>query len=138
VVTNDPAKLGGPGETLIKMGSTRDLHVRLQLPDVPAGVFWVTLRLHTPTGAVYDERHTPYSADPNAPKRVDSPDGVPHPIDVFPAKAIPGGFGLDLPLLVGGTNLMRRPFPGLWRITVAVDNSASMAAETIIEMGLMP
>ncbi len=136
VVANDPTKLNGPGESIIKMPSTREMYLRLELPSVPNGVFWVTLKFFTPNGGLYELRHIPYSTTPTGP--IPSPDGVPHPIDVLPVVPISGGYGIDSLIMVGGTNLMRRPDPGLWKVSMAVDGSASLAAETIVEMGLMP
>jgi hypothetical protein len=68
---------------------------------------------------------------------VTSPDGVPHPIDVVPAVAIPGGYGLDTTILVAGTNLLRRPFPGLWRIRASVDGTHALDAEAVLEMSMV-
>jgi hypothetical protein len=63
---------------------------------------------------------------------------VPHEINVVRAQATPDGDGytLDFPILVGGSNLQRRPQPGTWTVAVGLDDQPETAARAtvILEM----
>ena len=67
-----------------------------------------------------------------------SPDGVVHPIRVLRPVAAAGGVGLDAQILVGGSNMVRRPIIGAWKITMELDDDRSARAETTLDFGMMP
>lgn len=131
---DDPARLDGAGQTKFILSQLRFLQLRLQVPQMVSGVKWMTVQIYTPQGSLYGTRHVPFSTDESV-KEVESVDGVPHPIEVMHPKAIPGGYGLDAQLLVGGTNMVRRPNPGTWKITMEVDGEPATRAETSLELG---
>jgi hypothetical protein len=135
VVADDPAALDGPTQSLFKIMQMRYLLVRLQTPTLGAGVSWVTLKVSTPFNSPYHERRVPFSTDPNV-TQIESPMMAGQMIDVFRATPIPGGFGLDMTILVGGSNIQRHPMPGLWQVSAELERS-SVHAEQSIELGMM-
>jgi hypothetical protein len=137
MAADDPRLLEAAGQDRIALPTTRYLLARLLVPNLSPGVHWAHYELYTPTGALYQERHVPYALG-RAPATVASPDGVPHPIDVEHAQSGPDGVALDLSILVGGTNLQRRPQPGLWRLHAALDRAPATAADATFELTLAP
>lgn len=108
------------GETIssVNFVYARDLWVRTRLPSIPR-IAEVSLTFINPRGEISYEDRTPYSPDPNV-KQMDSTLG--HPISVFPAKSIPGGFALDRPIPIAGSVLQRIPAPeGIWEIQAVID-----------------
>ena len=99
----------------------RDLWVRTRVPSLPR-IAEVALTFINPRGEISYEDRTPYSSDPDV-KETTSTLG--HPITVFPAKSIPGGFALDRPIPIAGSVLQRIPAPeGIWEIQSVVDGYA--------------
>jgi hypothetical protein len=138
VVAGDEQLLDGPGQRSISVQTTHFLFVRLLLPgDLPGPITWVSLRLSAPSGALYLERHVPFAADPKI-TQTESRHGVAHPINVSPAIARPGGYALDMPILVAGSNLERRPQPGAWTVAAIVDDRPELTAQATIELRAGP
>src|SRR4051812_46273957 len=81
VAANDPALLDGPGQMTFKIGTLRQLMVRLSLPSLPSSLVWVTLTLTTPHGSLFASRRVPFTSDPNL-KTIASPDAPDQQIDV--------------------------------------------------------
>jgi hypothetical protein len=137
VAADDPRLLDGPGQARVPLATTRTLLGRLIVPQLAPGVHWAHFELYTPTGALYQERHLPYALG-RAPRTVPSPDGVPHPIDVERAEVTAEGVALDLSIVVGGSNLQRRPQPGVWRLHGGLDRTAGTADDASFELTLAP
>jgi hypothetical protein len=117
VAPNEQLALEMPqGPTRYSLRSLRELYVRLQTATPPTGVQWLTLQVFDPMGGVYESSHVPFTLD-GTPAEVNAMDGIPHPIAVQKVKTLPGGYGYDQTLIVGGTNMTRYPRPGLWRLT---------------------
>lgn len=135
LAVDDVAMLDGAGQSRLPLASARHLLARIVTPALPDPVTWITIDLIAPDGAVHARRHVPYSADASV-KQVASPDGVPRPIDVQPARAVPGGWALEVAFPVGGTNLQRRPQPGTWRIRAVVDARPDLSFTSTIEFVL--
>jgi len=135
LVVDDPQLLEGPAHARLHLPTARHLLARIQLPTPLNRVDWITVQLISPDGAVHATRHLPCSLDSTI-KEVASPDGVPHPIDVLPAQAVPGGWTVDVAFPVGGTHLQRRPRPGLWRVRAWLDARPDLPAESTIEFAL--
>jgi len=135
VAADDPGLLDGAGSTQFKLANLRFLQLRLAVPALPQNVSWMTMKVYTPQGALYSTRHLPYATDPEV-KEVASPDGVAHPIEVLRPRAIAGGYALDAQILVGGSNMVRRPNPGAWRVTMEVDGAPQLRAETTLDFGM--
>jgi hypothetical protein len=135
IVADNPRLLDGAAtQTSFRLPFLRELYVRLQVPSLPSDISWATLRVFTPTGDSYHERKVPFTADTNP--RQATPPGAALPIDVIPAKPLAGGFGLDQEIVVGGTNFVRYPRPGFWKISFTLEGT-TMSAEQMIELGGM-
>jgi len=112
--------------------------VRLETPTLaPGQATWGLLQIYTPAGGLYQTKHVPFSTDPTL-KQVASKDGVDHPIDVIPAAVITGGYGLDFVVLVGGTNFIRHPQPGMWKFSVTLDDVPIKAEKVVTLSTVMP
>ncbi len=133
IVADDPRMLSGPGSTLFKVMTINNLNVRLQTPSLAPNVTWVTLNIYAPAGGLYQTQHLVYSTDPTV-KQAPAKFGSDHPFDVLPAVKIEDGFGLDSVVLVGGTNFQRRPIPGLWKFSAALDDKPEIHAELMVEL----
>jgi hypothetical protein len=134
VVAADQQLLDGPGQRSLSVQTTHFMFVRVQIPgDLPAPITWVTLRLSAPSGALYLERHVPFAVDPKI-TQAESRHGVAHPINVSPAVARSGGYALDMPILVAGSNLQRRPQPGTWTVAAIVDDRPELTAQASVEL----
>jgi hypothetical protein len=134
VAADQPQLLDGPGQRSLSVVTTHFMLVRLRVPgDLPAPVTWVTLRLTSPSGARYLERHVPFATDAQI-AQVPSRHGIGHPINVSAAVALPGGYALDMPILVGGSNLQRRPQLGAWTIAAVVDDRPDLTAQVTVEL----
>lgn len=129
---DQPELLAGPGQASVSLATTHFLFVRFEVPgELPAPVAWVTLRLYTPTGALYLERHVPFSTALEL-TRTSPRHGEPHEVNVVRAQPTAAGHALDLPILVGGSNLQRRPQPGVWTISAALDDHPEVAARSTL------
>jgi hypothetical protein len=102
----------------------RDLWVRITVPGMPR-VAHVHLTLTNPLGARFYETNLMYSADPTM-QSMPMP-SVDHPVTVFAASTLPGGFAIDVPVPVAGTVLTRYPMvnSGTWTAEADVDGLAS-------------
>jgi hypothetical protein len=133
IAVDDQAEPNWTTAPRVQLGRARHLFARLVTPVLPAPVAWVTVQLISPTGAVYQRRYVPFAEGPSAPRTAPH-DGVSDPIDVQPARPVPGGWALELGLPVGGTNLERRPQLGTWRMRASLDGRPEVALETPIEL----
>jgi hypothetical protein len=116
----------------ISLSTTHFLFARLELPpSLPAPVAWVTVQLTAPSGAVHLERNVPIAIDPSV-TEAESHHGVGHAIHVTRAEKVPGGYAIEVPILVGGSNLQRRPQPGDWTLTATLEGHPEIAAKTVI------
>ena len=118
--------------TTFALMSLHHLMIRYRVPQMPAGVAWVTLTLEMPGGGIWTTRHLAFSAEKTH-VHVPSPDGVPHPIEVTLAHGVPSGLALDTSILVGGTNLQRRPQFGRWTVRATIDGQPESAATTAFD-----
>jgi hypothetical protein len=127
LAANDPAALDSAPQAAFPLMSLHHLMIRYRVTQLPPGVAWVTLTLEQPGGGIWTTRHLAFSAEKTH-ARVPSPDGVPHPIEVTVANRLDRGFALDTSILVGGTNLQRRPQFGRWTIRATIDGQPDSAA----------
>jgi len=123
--------LDDPAQTAFTLRTLDHLLVRYRVPAIQPGITWVTLELLMPDGTVHQRRHLAF-ADPavRARSRVESPDGVPHPIDVQDARRAGDQWLLDTSILVGGSNLQRHPLFGRWTVRALVDGHPQTQAAT--------
>jgi hypothetical protein len=129
VVADDPGLLDGVSATRLSLMTVRDLVMRLQLPQLPADPTVVELKLLNPMGVQVQSRKFAFSA--NAATTQMPMAEMPHPMAVAPVRNIPGGVALDFSIPVGGTNLQRRPMPGLWHL---VADAPGVHLDQIIEL----
>jgi hypothetical protein len=137
VVANDPRKLDGKGVDKFHLSTVRELYLRLWLPAVPAPLVWVKVTLHNPNGAVYIQRWVPFTDDPTL-TETQPRAGQPGPVVTYPMAKLKDGVGLDYAIVVGGSNLVKRPMPGLWRLRAEVDGYPDLAAERTLELTMAP
>jgi hypothetical protein len=131
-VPDDPSLFERPGGAEVSLAKTHFLWVRLEvLGDLPRPAAWVTLRLYAPSGALHLERRVPFSNDSRL-ERVPSRSGVGHEIEVSRPLRTGGGWALDMPILVAGSNLERRPQPGAWTVTASLDDRPEVSQKTIV------
>jgi hypothetical protein len=136
VVANDMSQLDMPqGGTTFSLLKVRELYVRLQTANIPSGMQWLSFELYDPAGGIYDSRHIPFTMD-GTPTEVSSMDPIPHPVQVERIKSIPGGVAYDQVVLVGGTNMVRFPRPGIWRLVASLVGQSSIKGEQTVELGM--
>jgi len=135
VVANNAALLAGKGSVAFKLPHVRSLLVRTSIAQIPEALLWMTIELHTPDGALYSQRHLPFSADPGI-TEIDSPDGIDRRVEVDRIKTIEGGYALDTAIPVGGTALTRTADPGAWRLNVRIDGQPTLSFEQTLDFGM--
>ena len=104
----------------------RELWVRIKVAGMGHTTV-IRLTLTTPTGSTFYESNVAYSPDPA--NNVMIVPNAPHPITVFPAKAMSGGHALVYVVPVAGTALSRYPIPGRWRVDAAIDGGRVLSTE---------
>ena len=123
VNADDPALLDGPGASRLPLMMVRDLVFRVTLPQMPSSdATWVQMQVMNPRGVRVQERRYVFTSDPQM-HEVTVPGEVPRPMMAVPAHPIAGGWALDFSIPVGGTNMVRRPMPGLWTFVVDVQGA---------------
>lgn len=135
VVADDPALLDGPGQQVFKIGTTRELLVRLTVPSAPATTIWMTLELFTPQGALFVDKHAPFSSDASV-KLVPNPANTDLTVDVTQMKAVASGIGLDSYFLVGGTALQNQGSGGAWTVRARLDGYPGLGADAVVDFGM--
>jgi hypothetical protein len=128
VAADDPRQLEAAMPAHIPLASVNTLLFRFLVPEMPDAVGWVTVSLYTPSGAVRQQLHLPFSPDPNVTEVAAPGGGVPHPIQVLRALPAPGGFSVTMSIPVGGTYLQKRPQPGSWKAVATLDRHPEIQA----------
>ena len=100
------------------LGDLHELWVRVRVAQMPA-VSMLNIKLFSPRGFLHYETNSAFSTDP-AMRSIEVA-GAPHAISVHPARAVPGGFELDLSIAVAGTVLTRYPKTGTWQVTATLE-----------------
>jgi hypothetical protein len=130
VIADNPELLAKTSDSRISISRTHYMFVRLLLPSsLPAAVTWVTLHLTAPSGAAHLERHVPFALQGGETATMH---GISHPINVEVAVPTSDGYALDMPILVGGSNLQRRPVLGDWTITASLDDQPESVARATV------
>jgi hypothetical protein len=94
----------------------RDLWVRVKVHGVRRFTR-VTLSFVDPSGNVFFEDYLTFSPD------ADQAPGPPPGTVVHPAKKLAGGFALDHPIAIDGTNFTRFPQPGMWQVRARIGDA---------------
>jgi hypothetical protein len=130
VVADNPALLAGSTGMSFDLFSTRALLVRLETPVLPSDPLWVDFDMQTPMGTGFQTRQFPFSANQQI-TELPSPAGMQYTVTVSRPTPIPGGYGLDFAIPVGGTSLVRHPQPGQWRFHASVEGAAIEAEQPV-------
>jgi len=104
----------------------RELWVRIKVAGL-SGITVVRLTLTTPSGSTFYESNVAYSPDPS--QNTMMVPNAPHPITVFSAQAMNGGYGLSYVVPVAGSALARYPLPGKWHVVATFDSGKTLSTE---------
>ena len=115
--TSEPLLEHGVTTKRVNFAHLRELWVRLKLPSMPSDVD-VHLEFLAPNGEVFYQTTRHYSTDPS----VTEVPGALHPVAVFHAKPITGGFALDYDIPIAGAVFTRDLRAGAWMVRARVDN----------------
>jgi hypothetical protein len=107
---------------------TRDLWVRVRVPKIDSPTL-LNLTFTTPRGDVYYETNSYFSRLPRVTTR--RPTGADHPVTVFQARRLPGGYGLDLSIPITGSVFQRYPIPGIWTVRARLSGSNETLSTTV-------
>jgi hypothetical protein len=122
--------------TRFTLSALRDLWVRALVPSINATA-QLDIMFFNPRTELINETHVAYSSDPTV-TQMPMP-GMDHPLTLFPAKPVPGGWALDYPVPVAGTAFTRLAVvnEGTWTVEAKV-NSLGSPITTTFEMVIGP
>jgi hypothetical protein len=104
----------------------RELWVRTKVAGL-SGIAVVHLTLTTPSGSTLYESSVAYSPDPS--QNTMMVPNAPHPITVFRAQAMSGGYGLSYVVPVAGSAMARYPVPGKWHVAATFESGRVLATD---------
>jgi len=107
---------------------TRDLWIRVKVPKIDSPTL-LNLTFTTPRGDIYYETNSYFSRLPRV--TTGRPSGADHPVTVFQARHLPGGYGLDQSIPITGSVFQRYPIPGIWTVRARLSGSQETLSTTV-------
>jgi len=106
----------------------RDLWVRVHVQRMPKTAR-LDLVLTNPRGEAFYQTSLIFSRDPKV--KSAALDGSDHPVTVFPARKVPGGYALDQVIPIMGSVFTRYPAPGTWVVQANVSGLSDTFTATM-------